>query len=109
MSKHTPGPWKIHRYNHAGGELWLGIGHCGSGPITELHGKVIGPDAPFWHPVARMKFLITPDAEQEANARLIAAAPDLLEALEGILDNDCQYWREEARIAVARAKRGNHD
>lgn len=69
---HTPGPWKVeadqekahlhpcylHRFVTAGDE-----------------------DSNTWEIVARM-----PDApNQEANARLIAAAPELLEALENTL------------------------
>lgn len=52
----------------------------------------------------------------EANARLIAAAPDLLAALQGILDDDSQFvsladqrrrWDDRmdaARIAIAKAQ-----
>jgi hypothetical protein len=63
MSKHTPGPWKwwtthegAHRINpHKGG---LVIASCDTrNPFSE---------------------------EQEANARLIAAAPDLLEACKAV-------------------------
>ena len=41
----------------------------------------------------------------EANARLIAAAPELLEALEWAVDNphDDAYWISQARAAIAKA------
>jgi hypothetical protein len=49
-------------------------------------------------------------ARQEANARLIAAAPEMLEALRGLLDpatNEDGAWyrqaREAARAALAKA------
>lgn len=45
------------------------------------------------------------DAEDEANARLIAAAPDLLAVLKGIAGICCiEHAREEARNAIARAR-----
>lgn len=77
MSKHayTPGPWKVFRpkcpFSRVGIE-----GH--DHPII-----VFGTDADDcgvhgWHP-----------AEQEANANLIAAAPDLAEALAALTD-----WHE---------------
>lgn len=52
-------------------------------------------------------------AEDQANAALIAASPDLLSALEGILkrydDEERIYWANEvteARKAIAKAKGG---
>lgn len=47
--------------------------------------------------------------EQEANARLISAAPDLLEALEDAVTEESAYmasngWIEKARAAISRAK-----
>jgi hypothetical protein len=43
----------------------------------------------------------------QANARLIAAAPDLLEALQEIVEtldtNDFAHWTESARSAIAKA------
>ena len=41
--------------------------------------------------------------ETNANARLIAAAPDLLEALEALLEGDFNV-AEKARAAIAKAK-----
>jgi hypothetical protein len=53
--------------------------------------------------------LVTEVHESEANARLISAAPELLDALEN-LHNACEYWEDQndpvlfnARIAIAKA------
>ena len=63
--KHTPGPWKI---VHLGGpQLW--IQSAGTTPVCELSGE-------------RVADIITVQEAREANARLIATAPELLEALE---------------------------
>jgi hypothetical protein len=69
---HTPGPW-IHETEDAWGTVWAD------------------------KPVARV---IGDSAEAEANARLIASAPDLLEALKGLLE------LPEAKSALAVLDRG---
>lgn len=61
MSEHTPGPWEIER----GADEFLSYG-CHVGPAVLLFAR---------HPMG---------ARCEADARLIAAAPDLLEALKDI-------------------------
>ncbi len=91
-SKHTPGPWKVQRREGYVGQ-WEVVSTC----ETEWW---IADAAPY-------------NERQEENARLIAAAPELLEALEAVL-----YWaeliagdttdkeaaaNEEASIALARA------
>jgi hypothetical protein len=94
MSKHTPGPWKAKK--------WVG-----TDPYDD-------PDRPFvevgnvhwspknWKPAAAIK--------QTANARLIAAAPELLEALENLLkvhegEGGTQHNAADmARAAIAKAK-----
>jgi len=58
MSKHTPGPWELH------------LGYNGAFRI-EKDGVVITDRGPY----------LDRHLEMHANARLIAAAPDLLEAL----------------------------
>lgn len=71
-TKHTPGPWKAgppatglnpseHRYIHAGGEL-VARASAGYAPNHRLAGQL------------------------DANARLIAAAPELLAAAKAALD-----------------------
>lgn len=93
--KHTPGPFAIFPERD---RLWLWV-------MDELGTKR----------VARVVLYDGLEDEMEANARLIAAAPDLLEAL-AVLVTDCsQIWSEaefpalkQARAAIARA-RGEQD
>lgn len=88
-AQHTPGPWSL----------------CG--PDTDLVRDE------NYRAVARASFRATPTAnlihETKANARLIAAAPDLLEALKWVVrisdeggypDGKCL---QEARAAIAKA------
>jgi hypothetical protein len=97
MTTHTPGPWHVGYY---------------------LDGWAVFPDSDPGHAVTRMQNR----PGDEANARLIAAAPDMLEALEAILkahaliveeaageddegdivDEDCT----RARAAIAKARGG---
>lgn len=69
MSKHTPGPWEVDRNSTHAGAI-ANIFHCLGNDWVEVWSKE-------W-----------PDSEeiQEANARLIAAAPELLLALEMSID-----------------------
>lgn len=64
MGKHTPGPWTAHQY---------GVRDAG-GYICALKWPSLytGQDERYWRETA----------ERQADARLIAAAPDLLEAIE---------------------------
>lgn len=89
--KHTPGPWTVD--DSVPDEAVYVM--CPSGTIAN-----VGPCG-------------TPDDEDKANARLIAAAPDLLEALKNTLcyleaDSDDDTEREDyaqANAALAKAKR----
>ena len=96
---HTPGPWEVGRgagwivtRPHAVGrrEAALAIG------MTPAYSLISAPTCKWFK-----------DGEAEANARLIAAAPDLLAALEALADvPDVQGWPEtdQARAAIAKAK-----
>jgi hypothetical protein len=65
---HTPGPWSFdERFN------W----------ISAPNGDTIAIDVLLTHPKG---YIVTDDPQRQANARLIAAAPDLLRALEGMLE-----------------------
>lgn len=80
MSKHTPGPWLIAE----DGFITVRIGNN----YPEV-AKVF--DAPF------------DDHEVPANARLIAAAPDLLEACRAMLDCCYDMDRNDETLAAVKA------
>lgn len=84
MSKHTPGPWRFSSHPHDGNYMRI---HCGSDPREgdNLRGYC-----------------------GEANARLIAAAPELLEALQAFANeivpiNPHDPLWVNARAAIAKA------
>lgn len=85
MSKHTPGPW-IH---HPEDNIITTKGDC----------KLIECQARSLH---------VSTSERDANARLIAAAPELLEVLVDVMfrhvpfSNKAEY-AEKARAAIAKA------
>lgn len=83
-SNYTPAPWKVEVNDLRGGKYWT------------IH------RATHLEPID-----IHEDDNGEADAPLIAAAPDLLEALKGILaitDRDHVVWkRARAAIAIAEA------
>ena len=97
MSIHTPGPWDIEKCPEAqavtDGRDWPWL-------VTYNDGEYEG----------HLALVQTQNAE--ANARLIAAAPDLLEALEGIAAlleqlgfvSDASLTVGAARAAIAKAK-----
>lgn len=75
MSKHTPGPW---RYIQRGTQIWgKSVGGCQMVESEHLIADVRG-----W---GHLQYLPDGAEVQDANGRLIAAAPDLLEALQFII------------------------
>ena len=97
MSKHTPGPWsaECRAVGYKGGE-W--------GKDEFLQWVVCGPEVPS----GRGQFF-------QADARLIAAAPDLLAALQVIASfavgngDVCEIIAQRARAAIAKATGGQDD
>ena len=89
MSKHTPGPWSV----TARSNNMIDVIHANRAPgaITLALCRV----------QARQSWL----KEAEANARLIAAAPEMLEALETAYYNEGGYqaWKEQVRAAIRKA------
>lgn len=97
---HTPGPWDLYQpYSN----------------VWQVFPAQDGDD----HSICRVSMTYCEvgkggknvPSENEANARLIAAAPELLEALEGALialDADTsrgrESWEDDAREAVAKAR-----
>ena len=97
-TQHTPGPWYVGtEFNDQGRHIYAAQ-------------KVRHEDGDEWHPL----IACTDDDERlvdwQANARLIAAAPDLLEALQRMLDapshgthEAMRRANEAARAAIAKA------
>lgn len=97
MSKHTPGPWAYTKSVNFGHESF------------NIHQEDGAPYTPYMSDVGTTE--LGEDMEiQEANARLIAAAPDLLAALENLLDSqskaacDVLDAQNTARAAIRAAK-----
>lgn len=91
MSKHTPGPWNIKSFGSA--EIII------SAP-TMPYVAVASPS------------LHAQTGTGESNARLIAAAPELLEACKFALDhldpsNGAEECREQVKKAIAKAEGTN--
>lgn len=94
MNKHTPGPWAINEIlRQYSGKLEIQSGD------THIASVTVGKKG------------ITP--EQEANANLISAAPELLEALDLLFSHKVVNTpgggisaeaREKARAAIAKAR-----
>lgn len=84
-TQHTPGPWEVwHRRPR----------HEFSGGLPEITGKGGTPV------IADIRWNIVNERDGEANAALIAAAPELLEALTGLLDA-CPASCEDSRLITA--------
>ena len=84
MPEHTEGPWRFRR-----DEIGKRIGSIGKADGSEV--------------ITNVEYWI-----KDANANLIAAAPDLLEALERIVNMPVDEWAREsegfAEAAIAKAK-----
>lgn len=101
MSKHTPGPWSVIPYGGVGGKG------------EKIEGFYIGCDLcrDGCHKIAKLETTKW-SRDERANANLIAAAPDLLEALENLADAYEKYKIddfltsevEDARAAIAKAR-----
>lgn len=91
MSKHTPGPWKVN---------------------ADEYGNVLGVRATNDATICQINWMIRKRGglQAEANARLIAAAPEMLEALRLVMSDDRlmnAMKREQARAildAIAKAE-----
>lgn len=104
-TKHTPGPWIA-----AKGAGWL---------VTRPNAQERREAAIAVGMTPAVTIVGTPynwfdEEESEANARLIAAAPELLEALKALVNNCADYepWQrpcltfDNARAAIAKAEGG---
>jgi len=95
MNNHTPGPWTLNENNN-----WK------TNPFSITVRKPGVHSTTIVNIPTRMTI---PPQEQQANARLVSAAPDLLEALQtmpqGLMttDEDWMRWIETARTAIDKA------
>ena len=110
--KHTPGPWITAKVAKVTPDK------------TQVVWAVISPKRGATNPVSGLSPLF-PASEQEANAYLIAAAPELLESLEAMVEADrmgndpdvaADTWEQAgraaldlARVALAKAKRETNE
>lgn len=91
MSKHTPGPWRLSGNQIDGHFVFQGDT---ANLIAWLHDGTIKENG-----------------IEDANARLIAAAPTLVAALEGLMEavpaqtNDRDWWPDELTRAMAAARK----
>lgn len=109
MAEHTPGPWGYDETTLAICRLIV--------TIEEVQAFRVSPTASSNHVITYVPCDVNRQ-EQEANARLIAAAPDLLAALEGFVQRveglksrlRRPLWLDasltEAKAAIAKAKGG---
>lgn len=94
--KHTPGPWVIGPYGVSGG-IGIDAADPADGKKFEVC-EVWGVDLNTEH-----------DERSRANAKLIAAAPNLLEALQDLVTELGDDWNmlhnylDRARAAIAKA------
>lgn len=94
MNNHTPGKWAVHWAMAQGGEA---------------HHIVDDRDMDDLSVIATVLFHDDVEGETKANARLIAAAPDLLAALQDLMDFDKMHTfdqitaRRAAIAAIAKA------
>lgn len=91
--KHTPGPWFLEQTDSA---LWIGVEKAAGGKVGDVITSLeYGSDYNPWHNEVAL-----------ANARLIAAAPDLLAMLKVAqlwLDIDGRYDMQGINAAIAKA------
>ncbi len=93
--KHTPGPWYMRLSDNA--TPHIEHGDCLRGEIGMLKNRVCVMPSEIMH-----------DYNSLANARLIAAAPEMLEALKALIayqaDNETEYLGMQQIVAYQRAK-----
>ncbi|MDI3856369.1 hypothetical protein QK383_10405 [Pseudomonas aeruginosa] len=90
MRKHTPGPWEIERYSDG---------------LIQIVGNIRAVSEHEEHVTNVVEAVTMGD---EANARLIAAAPELLEALQVCIEQitalcSADDVPDQARAAIAKA------
>ena len=91
-NSHTPGPWSVSVSGEFADTAYVRAAHWGTVATVGLSHNL-----PHW------------DVPQRANAILISAAPDLLEALEDLFGADMEHvlmgdGKEDQIMAIAKAR-----
>ncbi len=108
MSKHTPGPWEDQGSCSSGHEIKAKVAHIGEGAITLFHAPNMRDvsfnftkEGELWGLLCYEQYVQFPskawEGMQEANVRLITAAPELLVA--------CKEFVRKVECGEARSKR----
>lgn len=93
MTKHTPGPWEA-----------TSTDCCGE-PASYIRIRPISQRMFGFQTCLEIATLhMADELEQQANAKLLTAAPDLLEALECLLEMGHAKAGDLARAAIAKAR-----
>ena len=107
MTTHTPGKWNVETWTRNNGQ---------SSEIVIVSNKTdaVASACPLWRPNGTID---QAREEEAANARLIAAAPELLEALKGLMKEAVKLaesqpdnapiwaWIDDASDAITKAER----
>ena len=114
MAQHTPGPWEV-THHKVGSKTLFGVRNQAFGAPNVFPGHLIeeGSGLPDW---ARGTVLHSWSTDKEADARLIAAAPDLLAACKALYADvlALKHFDTEAgcalldrvKVAIAKAEGG---
>lgn len=105
MTEHTPGPWE-YEFDDMGGYDSLSAGYHILPVKRERWIEICTVEVDDWRCGEKPDWdeYHAPNESAEADARLIAAAPDLLEALEMVVNDVMSPWYDKAREAIAKAR-----
>lgn len=107
---HTPGPWKAcHNGECTCGQVWSMPADCPVFTVLENGtGQVVGLACNEWGDAPDMIYGSVGKEQQTANARLIAAAPDMLALLKELIDIEGPQpghvmWARKVQAVIAKA------
>ena len=89
-TQHTPGPWRVRKE-------WSGDGY-------EIYPTRAGKPPEFgqWAAIATVDSIVSKGESARKNARLIAAAPELLECLQEMI-SEVRWWESEHECCAGKS------